>query len=633
MNKSNHFYLFCLAILLLLLTARTSFAQIQLRDDTPRLDVSQQLHVWIDTLANETIESVAALPAEQLVRLTGPMSLGFTRSVVWIRIRIEANDSPSQTRWVLELDQPLLQNVQMFWQNEQGQWSSQVGTRLGHHTLIAYDYRRPVFDLPTKMNDGTVWLRIQTQTSMSSAFYLWQYDAFVSSRAQESFLWGLVFGSYLFVIVFYALYSIWNRNRLHAIYTLYISGNLAAAWFTGNWTALTGWHLSTQHTVLAMGMVICWVNFLAVLFNNRLLRLDIHQPLIAKLLLASTVVIGLVGSIGVLLGYYSTVIPLVQTSAIALIVLNIYLGVVQLHKHNPNASLFLWGFAVFYAGVVVRYLRNMGWLEPNFWTEHSYQIGSFVHMIIMSVGIFSSYNRLQRERNDALALADAEHKQREQQAEFLGLVSHELRTPLTIVSAAADNMAQQSALDDLGRQRLNKIQRATERMRHIIDGYLNAERLASKTQRYAQEPIDLLTVCRQSIKAAQEKLEHPVRLHLDGVGDFKMTGDALQIQVAIDNLLSNAQSHTSDDAAIDVHLRTNQDALTIEVVNKGDPIDPTDLPHLFERFYRGRNAKHRPGSGLGLHLVQVVAAMHHGHVLAENLPSGHCRFTLVLGRA
>jgi len=256
-----------------------------------------------------------------------------------------------------------------------------------------------------------------------------------------------------------------------------------------------------------------------------------------------------------------------------------------------------------------------------------------VHMIIMSVGIFSSYNRLQRERNDALALAEAEHKQREQQAEFLGLVSHELRTPLTVVSTAADNMEQQSVLDELGRQRLSKIQRATEKMRNIIDGYLNAERLASTTHRYAQEPIDLLVVCRQSIKAAQEKLEHPVRLHLDGVGNFKMTGDALQIQVAIDNLLSNAQSHTTDDAAIEVHLRTSQDALTIEVTNKGDPIDPSDLPHLFERFYRGRNAKHRPGSGLGLHLVQVVAAMHHGHVLAESLPSGHCRFTLVLGRA
>lgn len=633
MNKSNCFYLFLRICLIFLVTSGTGWAQVQLSHNMPKTEVSQQLEFWLDSTARQHIEEVASLRPEQWQRLSGPMSFGFTESVVWIRMQIEATDSPTQAKWVLELDQPLLQNVELFWRHDDGQWHSQLGTRSSANTSLAYNYRRPVFDLPMPMHDNTFWLRIQTQTSMSTAFYVWQHEAHLSHRTQESFLWGLVFGSYLFVIVFYALYAIWNRNRLHAFYTLYISANLAAAWLTGNWTALTGWHVSTHQSVLLLGLAICWVNFFAVLFNIRLLRLDIHQPLAAKLLLATTVSLGIVGSIGVLLGHYSIVIPWIQTSTIAMIVVNIYLGLTQLLRHNPNASLFLWGFSVFYAGIVVRYLRNMGWLEPNFWTEHSYQIGSFVHMVIMSVGIFSSYNRLQRERNDALALADAEHKQREQQAEFLGLVSHELRTPLTIVSTAADNMEQQSKLDNLGKERLGKIQRATDRMRHIIDGYLNAERLTTSIQRHEKQPLDLLQVCRQSIKAAQEKLEHPVRLHLDGVGEFKMTGDALQIQVAIDNLLSNAQSHTTDDAAIEVYLRTNQESLMIEVVNAGDPIDPTDLPHLFERFYRGRNAKHRPGSGLGLHLVQVVATMHHGHVLAENLPNGHCRFTLVLGRA
>ena len=79
-------------------------------------------------------------------------------------------------------------------------------------------------------------------------------------------------------------------------------------------------------------------------------------------------------------------------------------------------------------------------------------------------------------------------------------------------------------------------------------------------------------------------------------------------------------------------LQAERDFINLSVTNQGEPIDATDLPHLFDRFYRGRNAKHRPGSGLGLHLVQVVAAMHNGHVLAENLPTGHCRFTLVLAR-
>jgi signal transduction histidine kinase len=467
---------------------------------------------------------------------------------------------------------------------------------------------------------------------MSSAFFVWQHDAFTSSRATESFLWGLVFGSYIFVILFYAMYSFWTRKRLHAFYTVYSCGNLAAARLTGNWSVLAGFNITTSTTVLFMGLILCWVNFLGMLFNVRFLRLDESQPLLSRFLLGITATIGVLGSAGVLLGHYSTVIPWVQSTVIALIAVNVYLGVSQLKQHNPNAPLFLWGFSVFYAGIVVRYLRNMGWLEPSFLTEHSYQIGSFVHMIIMSVGIFAGYNRLQRERNEAVELAEAEHKQREQQAEFLGLVSHELRTPLTIVSSAADNALKLSTLDDAGTSRLQKIQRAADRMVNIINGYLNTERLTGSVNKDDKDLVDILAISKQSIQNASEKQEHPIHLTTTGKGHFKVRGDALQVQVAIDNLLINALGHTAPDAPIDLALLAESDFVTITVTNQGDPIHAADLPRVFDRFYRGRNASNRTGSGLGLHLVQSIAAIHKGHVLAENLPTGHCRFTLVLAR-
>ena len=636
MNISNQWLRLCLIAILFVLTcfgaSLSAHAQAVLKADTPKIDVSRDVHIWIDASADKNIEHVAALQRDAWQALSGPMSLGFTQAAVWMQFNYTLADDATQHKWVLELEQPLLQNVRLYWRDAAGAWQSQVGTRVDSSTTSDYHYRRPVFDLPTHARDGQVWLRVSSQTSMSSAFYVWQHEAFTSSRATESFLWGLVFGSYVFVILFYAMYSFWTRKRLHAFYTVYICGNLAAAWLTGNWSVLAGFNITTSTTVLLMGVVICWVNFLGMLFNVHFLRLDKSQPLLSRVLLGITASIGVLGSAGVLLGHYSTVIPWVQSTVIALIVVNVYLGVSQLKQHNPNAPLFLWGFSVFYAGIVVRYLRNMGWLEPSFLTEHSYQIGSFVHMIIMSVGIFANYNRLQRERNEAQELAEAEHKQREQQAEFLGLVSHELRTPLTIVSTAAENLGKHSALDDAGQERLGKIQRATERMRKIIEGYLNAERLTGPAAKEHKQRIDALMIARQSVKATQEKQAHPIDLKHGGEGGFLMQGDALHIQVAIDNLLSNALSHSTPDAPIEVLLQAERDFINLSVTNQGEPIDATDLPHLFDRFYRGRNAKHRPGSGLGLHLVQVVAAMHNGHVLAENLPTGHCRFTLVLAR-
>jgi signal transduction histidine kinase len=632
MNISNYFCRLCFALTLSILTSFSAHALTVLQADVKKADVSRDIRMWIDRNGSQTIDQVTAIQKDQWQKLTGPMSLGFTSATVWLELKYTLPPEATQRKWVLELDQPLLQNVRMYWRDSSGKWQSQTGTRLDNNTPLAYNYRRPVFDLPTDAQDGQVWLRVSTQTSMSSAFFVWQHDAFAGSRAQESFLWGLVFGSYIFVILFYGMYSFWTRNRLHAVYTVYMLGNLTAAWLTGNWSVLAGISTNSSTLVMLMGLIICWINFLGTLFNMRLLRLNETQPKLSQSLLSLTAAMGVLGSSGVLMGYYHVVIPLVQSSVIGLIAINVYLGVSQLLKHNPNAPLFLWGFSVFYVGIVVRYLRNMGWLEPSFLTEHSYQIGSFVHMLIMSVGIFSSYNRLQRERNDALALADAEYKQREQQAQFLGLVSHELRTPLTIVSTAADNIVQQSKLDTLGKQRLEKIQRAAERMVKIIDGYLNTERLTGPRAKEEKQRIDVLPIARLSIKTAQEKQDHPIDLKLIGEGNYKLLGDALQVQVAIDNLLSNAQSHSEPDVPIELVLRADRDFITITVSNQGDPIAPVDLPHVFERFYRGRNAKNRPGSGLGLHLVQAVATMHNGHVLAENLPEGRCRFTLVLGR-
>lgn len=620
--------------MLVMLANMPLHAQTVLQPQTTRLDVSNQMQLWVDDTRQQTAPQVAALPQAEWQRLQGPMSLGFTNSVVWLRFDYDTQHSEPQTQWVLELEQPLMQHASLHWRDAHGQWQHQMGTRSDATTPSQYNYRRPVFNLPNEHAGAQqVWLRLQTQTSMSSAFLVWQHQAFASNRTLESFLWGLVFGSYVFVILFYAMYTYWTRNRLHLFYTFYILGNLSAAWVTGNWLGAIGLQVTTPTVVIVMGIIICWINFLGVLFNMRLLRLDDTKPLLARTLIGLTATIGVVGSVAVVLGHYNTVIPWVQSSTIALIAVNVYLGVSELIKRNPMAPLFLWSFSVFYAGIVVRYLRNMGWLEPSFWTEHSYQIGSFVHMVIMSVGIFSSYNRLQRERNDALALADAEANQREQQAEFLGLVSHELRTPLTIVSTATDNMTQQAKLDDASKERLGKIQRAVERMRNIIEGYLNAERLTGPAAKEHKQRVDAFLITRQCVKAAAEKQAHPVHLKQTGEGHFQLHGDALQIQVAIDNLLNNALSHSVPDAPVEVVLHTEPDFLTLSVTNQGEPIDPRDLPHLFERFYRGRNAKHRTGSGLGLHLVQMVASIHHGHVLAENLPSGHCRFTLVLGRA
>jgi two-component system, OmpR family, sensor histidine kinase MprB len=66
----------------------------------------------------------------------------------------------------------------------------------------------------------------------------------------------------------------------------------------------------------------------------------------------------------------------------------------------------------------------------------------------------------------------------------------------------------------------------------------------------------------------------------------------------------------------------------VTVTDRGPGIDPEDLPHIFDRFYRSKRARGMPGSGLGLAIVKQVAESHNGTVLASNLPGGGARFEL-----
>jgi len=107
---------------------------------------------------------------------------------------------------------------------------------------------------------------------------------------------------------------------------------------------------------------------------------------------------------------------------------------------NSNARLFLFAFSFFYIGVCVRMLKNMGFIEPSIFTENGYQIGAFIHILIMSGTIFSLYSNMRKDKQKAEFRLQAEINFRNEQTDFMAMVSHEFRTPLTIINASSENL-------------------------------------------------------------------------------------------------------------------------------------------------------------------------------------------------
>ena len=108
----------------------------------------------------------------------------------------------------------------------------------------------------------------------------------------------------------------------------------------------------------------------------------------------------------------------------------------------------------------------------------------------------------------------------------------------------------------------------------------------------------------------------------------KITADRPRLEMALGNLLDNAIKFSTENGEIRVILENDQECITLKVCDTGQGISPDDLPHIFERFYRGR-VHNVEGSGLGLSIVKSVVEAHGGTVDVESIPGEGTTFRLV----
>ena len=242
-----------------------------------------------------------------------------------------------------------------------------------------------------------------------------------------------------------------------------------------------------------------------------------------------------------------------------------------------------------------------------------------MHMLVMSVGIFTTYSRLKAEAQTARTRLEAQEKLRVEQRDFLTLVSHELRNPMAIISASTDNMARDSSLNDAVRARVHKIQRASRRIQELMEQFLSNERLLQDSHHLKSAAADLPE---QALPALAWRNGDPIALRCDG--DL--------VKVAVYNLMINAWRHSPPQTPIEITTSSDDQLCTVEVADRGPGIPEGEQANLFKRFYRGTQSVDKPGTGLGLYLVKTIAERHGGEVCAKARKGGGTVFTLTLPR-
>jgi two-component system sensor histidine kinase MprB len=212
---------------------------------------------------------------------------------------------------------------------------------------------------------------------------------------------------------------------------------------------------------------------------------------------------------------------------------------------------------------------------------------------------------------------------------FVSDAAHEIHTPLTALQTNLE-LARQDAQAGSD-EHVVQAQAQVERLEALTSGLLDLSRLESASPAPGFEPVSLVPLVRDlsepfASRAEQERLAFELSLLTAPVS---VLGDRGQIRRALTNLLDNALKFTPEGGTVRLGVGQEDGKAVLWVEDTGIGIPEADLPHLFQRFHRGRNAAAYPGSGLGLAIVRVIVEGHQGQVQAENTEPG-ARFTLRL---
>jgi two-component system, OmpR family, sensor kinase len=241
----------------------------------------------------------------------------------------------------------------------------------------------------------------------------------------------------------------------------------------------------------------------------------------------------------------------------------------------------------------------------------------------------ATFNAMLAELEEAYKNLDLSNQRLRQ---FLADCAHELRAPLTLILSNLDVLARVGPNDPaFGTQALADIHSEASRMARMITQLLILGRADAGTPMTA-EPVllaDVLTdACRQG-RGMAESMPFLFTIHdeLDGV---TVRGNADYLKQVVLILVDNAIKYTTPGGEIRVDATLTGEHARVTVSDTGSGIDPADVPRIFDRFFRGKNARGTTGTGLGLSIARWVTEQHGGRIEIDTAPGTGTRVTVVL---
>ena len=218
-------------------------------------------------------------------------------------------------------------------------------------------------------------------------------------------------------------------------------------------------------------------------------------------------------------------------------------------------------------------------------------------------------------------------------ATLLASLSHDLRTPLTAIRVAVENLREESMPVDARREQVRAALAELDRLTRLFQDILDMARIDAHgivADRQWVTPAEIVDAATAHVRHALEGRA----VRVDATSDAEVEVDPRLASAALAHLLENAAQYSPGGEPISVTARAGGGGFEVSVTDRGPGLDPGELDHLFERFYRGRIARQSSfGTGMGLAITRGLLAAAGGQVWAENAPGAGARFTIVIPSA
>lgn len=621
----------------------------------------------------QTDSSVTDIPSTTQAgwrALSQPLGQGFGEQVYWVRLVVDVPSDLLNMPMVLRFHPPNARDVRFYMPD---------GTSIALGTEAPFDQRILGFpDLAASFvataSPAIVNVRLATAGRMFGSFELMSERRYYQSQAWRTALHGVFYGMLLLALLVNIVNWVTSRHAIYALYVGFVGFSLLASLAVNGYLhafAFSGWpdyHRKVQLWVF-VGMAVTAITFAARMLQLR--TWHAHLERLADVLAVVLMVLAILASVWI------AWLPFVWEVVLAAFFLygmgSLIVSIRNLlQNHCLQNALLAVAFIVFAVSQWISMGTVFGLLPATPVNTGMWQLGLVVHLVLLQMALVIDSrqsrwrNWQQQARLDALkAQADTEARRSRDLQLFLERLTHEFKTPLAVIDSSVQSLGMLEQENNPERDlRYGRIRRAVARLNHLLMRSLVAEKNTlnqpdinqSISKRQLLELPALLEAVLSEFTSAEFSCDRDCILRLDHQAHSAHSGqrrlrllwvgvnqpnallidaEASYLDAAFHHVFDNAVKYSIGDDEIVAEITQiesdNTSWVVMTVSNACDEaIGESDLPMLFEKYYRKGEQGNVPGAGIGLYVARQAIQAHGGTLLARLLKPGLIQFQIQL---